>query len=404
MAATCGIDWASDWHDVHIADEHGRLLGRATFTHDEAGRERVDRAAARPPRRVLVAIERPDGLLVGRLLAAGVGARDPPQPGQGSPRPLPRRGGQERPLRRVRAVRARENRPSPLRRARAVRRRDTRAADARAYPGGARRRACHLANQLRAQLEAFWPGAERIFADVDSPIALAFLQRYPSPSRRRRPGRETPRKASSPATPTADARPAPSCSPGCAAHPTPSSASSKPKPDATAVLGLVAALRPIVEQIGQLTSQIAGAIRAHPDGPIFLALLQRPQERHHRRRPARRNRRQPRPLPHQRRARRRRRPSPRRRSNPANAATRLPLGLRQTPARPLRHLADSTRHWHPWAHDIYQRARARGCDHPHAIRILGRAWTRMLWRCWQDHTPYDPTQHRALNQLLAQKG
>src|SRR5439155_18658336 len=39
-----------------------------------------------------------------------------------------------------------------------------------------------LANQLRAQLDAFWPGAKRIFADVDSPIALAFLERYPSPA------------------------------------------------------------------------------------------------------------------------------------------------------------------------------------------------------------------------------
>ncbi len=67
-------------------------------------------------------------------------------------------------------------------------------------------------------------------------------------------------------------------------------------------------------------------------------------------------------------------------------------------------LADSTRHWHPWAKDIYQRARARGATHPHALRILGRAWTRILWRCWQNNTPYNPTQHNALNKLLAQKG
>ena len=39
-----------------------------------------------------------------------------------------------------------------------------------------------LANELRAQLDAFWPGAARIFADVDSPIALAFLERYPAPA------------------------------------------------------------------------------------------------------------------------------------------------------------------------------------------------------------------------------
>ena len=67
-------------------------------------------------------------------------------------------------------------------------------------------------------------------------------------------------------------------------------------------------------------------------------------------------------------------------------------------------LADSTRHWHPWAHDIYQRARNRGCDHPHAIRILRRAWTRVLWRCWHDHTTYDPTKHRAATRHLATRG
>ena len=38
-----------------------------------------------------------------------------------------------------------------------------------------------IANELRAQLECFWPGAAQVFADVDSPIALAFLKRYPSP-------------------------------------------------------------------------------------------------------------------------------------------------------------------------------------------------------------------------------
>jgi len=32
-----------------------------------------------------------------------------------------------------------------------------------------------LANQLRAQLQYFWAGAEQIVADVDSSIVLAFL-------------------------------------------------------------------------------------------------------------------------------------------------------------------------------------------------------------------------------------
>jgi len=38
-----------------------------------------------------------------------------------------------------------------------------------------------LSNQLRAELERFWPGPIGLFKDLDSPISLAFLARYPSP-------------------------------------------------------------------------------------------------------------------------------------------------------------------------------------------------------------------------------
>ena len=63
-------------------------------------------------------------------------------------------------------------------------------------------------------------------------------------------------------------------------------------------------------------------------------------------------------------------------------------------------LADGTRHHNPWAQDLYATARARGHDHPRAIRTLGRAWCRVLWHCWQDRAPYDPTRHRALQQHI----
>lgn len=43
------------------------------------------------------------------------------------------------------------------------------------------------------------------------------------------------------------------------------------------MIGLTTALRPIVEQISQLTRQIAGATKAHPDGAIFLALFRDPK-------------------------------------------------------------------------------------------------------------------------------
>ena len=62
--------------------------------------------------------------------------------------------------------------------------------------------------------------------------------------------------------------------------------------------------------------------------------------------------------------------------------------------------ADNSRHASAWAAGLYRRARERGCDHPHAIRILARAWLRVLWRAWIDRQPYDPTRpdptrHRA---------
>ncbi len=63
--------------------------------------------------------------------------------------------------------------------------------------------------------------------------------------------------------------------------------------------------------------------------------------------------------------------------------------------------AGDSRHANPWAADLYQRARARGHDHPHAVRILARAWLFIIWHCWQDHAAYDPAHHHALQRILA---
>jgi transposase len=62
--------------------------------------------------------------------------------------------------------------------------------------------------------------------------------------------------------------------------------------------------------------------------------------------------------------------------------------------------ADDSRHASPWAADIYARARARKLRHPHAVRILARAWIRIIWRCWQDGTAYDPNKHGGHQRLL----
>ena len=63
--------------------------------------------------------------------------------------------------------------------------------------------------------------------------------------------------------------------------------------------------------------------------------------------------------------------------------------------------ADDSRNASPWAAKVYADAIARGKRHPHAVRILARAWIRVIWRCWQDHTPYNPQLHGGAMQLLA---
>jgi hypothetical protein len=45
-----------------------------------------------------------------------------------------------------------------------------------------------LANQLRSLLDGFWPGTAAVFATINSPIALAFLAKYPTPDSARRLG------------------------------------------------------------------------------------------------------------------------------------------------------------------------------------------------------------------------
>ena len=68
-------------------------------------------------------------------------------------------------------------------------------------------------------------------------------------------------------------------------------------------------------------------------------------------------------------------------------------------------LADNSRHANAWAKALYQAARARGCDHTHAIRILARAWLRVIWRAWTDRKPYDPSLHgNAVTLASSQRG
>jgi len=66
-----GVDWASAKHDVVVQDESGEELLAASFAHDEDGVRSLCRTLVRL-NVGLVAIERPDGLLVERLLDTGL--------------------------------------------------------------------------------------------------------------------------------------------------------------------------------------------------------------------------------------------------------------------------------------------------------------------------------------------
>jgi hypothetical protein len=47
-----------------------------------------------------------------------------------------------------------------------------------------------------------------------------------------------------------------------------------------------------------------------------------------------------------------------------------------------------------WAAALYAGARARGKRHPHATRIVARAWLRVIWACWTSDQPYNPPERR----------
>ena len=99
MPFHAGLDWGGASHAVCIVDGTGRIVARFDVRHDAAGLAdmvvRLKRITA--PAELPIAIERPSGLIVDALLAAGPpGAPDPSQRGQGLPPALPRGRWQKR--------------------------------------------------------------------------------------------------------------------------------------------------------------------------------------------------------------------------------------------------------------------------------------------------------------------
>lgn len=165
-----------------VAEEAGEELLSATFAHDEPGLRWLCRQLVRL-KVELVAIERPDGLLVQRLLDAGprVLAIHPTQVAATRARFRVSGSRSDRfdafvlcELGRTNRHRFRVLEPDTD---------ETKALRAltRAREDLVRTRVA-VSNQLRAELERFWPGPIGLFNDLDSEISLAFLERYPSPT------------------------------------------------------------------------------------------------------------------------------------------------------------------------------------------------------------------------------
>jgi transposase len=398
-----GVDWASEEHATCVVDERGRIVEGRRFRHSEPG---IRALCARLVRlRVeLVALERPDGLLIERLLDAGLSvvAVHPNQVKAMRPR-FSVAGGKSdsfdsfvlAELARTDSHRFRVLVPDSDR-TKALR------AMTRSRDSLVRTR-IGLANQLRDQLGTFWPGAANVFWSVDSQIALAFLKRYPTPAdarglgeqrlaaflkRHGYTGRKPARELLARLRAGAEGR----------------AGELETQARRQVVLALVSALDPVVARISELTIEIRHALEAHPDGQTFrslfiaqdswlcaanmLAEIGDCRERY-----------------------------PTYRALAADGGQ-CPVAVESGKSKHAQFrwacdhrlrqafctLSDASRRHNPWAADIYTRARARGASHTHATRILGRAWSQIIWRLWRDHDTYDPHRHTALQRLIAAEG
>jgi transposase len=392
------LDWARDDHAVAVVNTRGREVVRRTVEHSAAGLRELVKAVTEVGCGE-VAIERPDGPVVDALLAAGltVVVISPNQVKNlrgryGSAGNKDDRFDAFVLADTLRTDRARlrplvPDSPATVALRRAVRARKDLVSNR-----------VGLANQLRAHLRNVLPGAVGLFAKIDSPISLAFLARFTTQAQAD--WLTTTRLAAWLAKQGYSGK----VEPGVLhAHLT-AAPRGTTGADADAYAGITRALinvlSELVEQIRTITGQIDAQLAAHADEHIFTSL-----PRSGRVRAAR--------LLAEIGDCRAKFPTPESLTCLAGVApsTRQSgkihvVGFRWACDKQLRDavcdFAADSRHANPWAAHLYRKAIDRGHDHPHAVRILARAWLTIIWHCWQDKTTYQPTRHRALQRLLNQ--
>jgi transposase len=396
---TAGVDWAKDDHVICVAGDQGEVLERFTVRHDAAGLRqlaaRLLRAGA-----LQAGIERGDGPVVDTLLEAGLTVFVIP-PGQVK-NLRSRYGSAGNKDDRFDAYVLADAVRTDARRLRPLERDSDQTTALRSTVRVRRDLVGHrvaAANQLRAHLQAVFPGAATLFAEIDSAITLAFVSRFTSQEEAdwlspKRLAAWLKSVAYSGRTDPAVlharllAAPRGKTGPHAAAH-------------AAATLALVAVLRTLNAQINALAASIDAQMAAHPDAVIFTSLPRSGTVRAARllaeigdargRFPTRESLTCLAGVA----------PSTRQSGKVKSVTFRWGADKQLRDA--LCDFAGDSRRASPWAADLYDKAVARGCDHPHAVRILARAWAHVIWRCRQDHAPYDPAAHNSLQTILKQR-
>jgi len=384
-----GIDWATTDHAVSVVGADGAQLQRFTVAHTAAGLRTLVRRLGQAGADA-VGIQRPDGPVVAALLAAGLTVSVIP-PGQlvhlrGRSGSAGNKDDRFDAFVLADVVRTDQARLRPLvpdQPATVTLRMTCRA---RKDLVGHR---VALTNQLRAHLQLAFPGAVGLFGQLDSPISLRFLARFPTQQAadwltRKRLDAWL-RSVGSPG-----GKPAAQLHAHLASAPRgPAGTAGQARAQVTGAL--LAAISAITAQLAVLAAHITEQLALHPDRLVFASLPRAGRVRAAR-------------LLAEIGDCRGRFPTPESLACLAGVApsTRQSgkhkvVAFRWSAAKQLRDavtdFAGDRRRASPWAQAIYQRAIDRGCDHPHATRILARAWLRVSWHCWQHHTPYNPALH-----------
>ena len=256
-----------------------------------------------------------------------------------------------------------------------------------------------LVNQLRAELERCFPGAIGLFARLDSDVAIAFLRRYPT---QHAASRLTQARFAAFLRRIAYCGRTPVEELYTRVNEAPAAGLTAAEAQGRAV-GLLALLRTIEttrREERELEAEIIERLDAHADAHIFTSL---PKAGHGVRAAL---------LLTEIGDVRARFPDEESLAALAGVApvTKASgklhtVGFRWAADKKLRNalidFADDSRHASPWAAKVYNDAIARGKRHPHAVRILARAWVRVIWRCWHDNTAYNPQLHGGAMQLQA---